>query len=73
MAKLAVQEAIRNKILVGFGIFLLLLLIAGMFLDTGSRDPVYNPARVYLSFVLWSTNVPGDSDGAAAQRVQPAQ
>jgi ABC-type transport system involved in multi-copper enzyme maturation permease subunit len=56
VARLAVQEAIRNKILVGFGIFLLLLLIAGMFLDTGSRDPVYNPARVYLSFVLWSTN-----------------
>src|SRR3954451_25431667 len=56
VARLAVQEAIRNKILVGFGIFLLLLLIAGMFLDTGSRDPVYNPARVYLSFVLTSTN-----------------
>src|SRR4051812_6418055 len=56
VAKLAVQEAIRNKILVGFGIFLLLLLVAGMFLDTGSRDPVYNPARVYLSFVLTSTN-----------------
>src|SRR5262245_8199473 len=56
VARLAVHEAIRNKILVGFGIFLLLLLIAGMFLDTGSRDPVYNPARVYLSFVLWSTN-----------------
>src|SRR6478672_9148143 len=56
VARLAVQEAIRNKILVGFGIFLLLLLIAGMFLDTGSRDPVYNPARVYLSFVLTATN-----------------
>ena len=38
VARLAVQEAIRNKILVGFGIFLLLLLIAGMFLDTGSRS-----------------------------------
>jgi hypothetical protein len=56
VAKLSVQEAIRNKILVGFGIFLLLLLVAGMFLDTGSRDPVYNPARVYLSFVLTSTD-----------------
>src|SRR5437773_2461695 len=56
VARLAVQEAIRNKILVGFGIFLFLLLVAGMFLDTGSRDPVYNPARVYLSFVLTSTN-----------------
>src|SRR4029079_519823 len=56
VARLAVKEAIGTKILVGCGIFLLLLLIAGMFLDTGSRDPVYNPARVYLSFVLWSTN-----------------
>src|SRR5437868_6689827 len=56
VAKLSVQEAIRNKILVGFAIFLLLMLVAGMFLDTGSRDPVYNPARVYLSFVLTSTN-----------------
>lgn len=52
VAKLAVQEAIRNKILVGFGIFLLLLLIAGMFLDVQNS----NPARVYLSFVLTSTN-----------------
>src|SRR3954454_18814915 len=56
VAKLSVQEAIRNKILVGFAIFLLLMLVAGMFLDTGSRDPVYNPARVYLSFVLTATN-----------------
>src|SRR5262245_58225601 len=52
VAKLAVQEAIRNKILVGFGIFLLLLLVAGMFLDVQNS----NPARVYLSFVLTSTN-----------------
>ena len=52
VAKLAVQEAIRNKILIGFGIFLVLLLIAGMFLDVQNS----NPARVYLSFVLTSTN-----------------
>ena len=52
VARLAVQEAIRNKILVGFGVFLLLLLIAGMFLDVQNN----NPARVYLSFVLTSTN-----------------
>jgi hypothetical protein len=52
VAKLAVQEAIRNKILVGFGIFLFLLLVAGMFLDVQNS----NPARVYLSFVLTSTN-----------------
>src|SRR5258708_202206 len=52
VARLAVQEAIRNKILVGFGIFLLLLLVAGMFLDVQNN----NPSRVYLSFVLTSTN-----------------
>ena len=49
VARLAVQEAIRNKILVGFGIFLLLLLIAGMFLDTGSRDPGCCPAPQWSS------------------------
>jgi len=52
VARVAIQEAIRNKILVGFGIFLLLLLVAGMFLDVQNS----NPARVYLSFVLTSTN-----------------
>jgi hypothetical protein len=52
VARLAIQEAIRNKILVGFGIFLFLLLVAGMFLDVDNS----NPARVYLSFVLTSTN-----------------
>lgn len=52
VARLAVQEAVRNKILVGFGIFLFLLLVAGMFLDVENS----NPARVYLSFVLTSTN-----------------
>src|SRR3954466_1304397 len=52
VARLAVQEAIRNRILVGFGIFLVLLLVAGMFLDVQNS----NPARVYLSFVLTSTN-----------------
>src|SRR5262245_55557429 len=52
VARLAVQEAIRNKILVGFGIFLVLLLVAGMFLDVQNN----NPSRVYLSIVLTSTN-----------------
>jgi hypothetical protein len=52
VARLAIQEALRNKILIGFGIFLFLLLVAGMFLDVENS----NPARVYLSFVLTSTN-----------------
>lgn len=52
VAKLAVQEAIRNRVLVGFGVFVILLLFAGLFLDVSNS----NPARVYLSFVLHSTN-----------------
>src|SRR5207248_9201646 len=52
IARLAVQEAIRNRVLVGFGVFIVLLLVAGMFLDVENS----NPARVYLSFVLTSTN-----------------
>lgn len=52
IARLAIQEAIRNRILVGFGVFILLLLFAGLFLDVNNS----NPARVYLSFVLTSTN-----------------
>src|SRR5436305_11338053 len=33
IAKLAIQEAIRNRILVGFVVFIVLLLFAGLFLD----------------------------------------
>jgi hypothetical protein len=52
IARLAVQEAIRNRVLVGFGVFVVLLMFAGLFLDVSNS----NPARVYLSFVLHSTN-----------------
>src|SRR5689334_3295525 len=52
IARLAVQEAIRNRVLVGFGVFIFLLLFAGLFLDVQNS----NPSRVYLSFVLTSTN-----------------
>jgi ABC-type transport system involved in multi-copper enzyme maturation permease subunit len=52
VSRLAVQEAIRNRVLIGFGVFVILLLFAGMFLDVKNS----NPARVYLSFVLGTTN-----------------
>jgi hypothetical protein len=52
VARLAIQEAIRNRVLVGFGVFIVLLLFAGLFLDVDNN----NPGRVYLSFVLTSTN-----------------
>jgi len=52
IARLAVQEAIRNRVLIGFLVFVVLLLFAGLFLDVKNS----NPARVYVSFVLGATN-----------------
>ena len=51
VARVAVQEAIRNKVLIGFAVFLMLLLFAGLFLDVDN----VNPARTYLSIVLTTT------------------
>lgn len=53
IARLAIQEAIGNRVLVGFGVFIVLLLVAGLFLDVNNS----NPSRVYLSFVLWATTL----------------
>ncbi len=52
LAKLAVQESIRRRVLVGFGVFVVILAFAGWFLDPGKTDP----AKLYLSFVLTSTS-----------------
>ena len=51
MARLAIQESLRRRVLVGFAVFAVLLLFAGWFLDTKSD----HPARLYLSFVLSAT------------------
>jgi ABC-type transport system involved in multi-copper enzyme maturation permease subunit len=52
LTRLAIQESIRKRVVVVFGVFILLLLFAGWFLDPGST----NPARLYLSFVLTATS-----------------
>jgi hypothetical protein len=52
IARLSLQEAIRNRVLVAFGLFILVLLFAGLFLDVKNN----NPARLYLSFVISTTN-----------------
>lgn len=52
MARLAVQESLRRKVLIVIGLFGLLVLLAGWFLDIRSD----HPSRLYLSFVLTSTN-----------------
>jgi hypothetical protein len=52
LARLAYKEAIRRKVLVVVALFLVGLLFAGWYLDPRSSDP----ARLYISFVLTSTN-----------------
>ena len=51
MTRLSIQEAVRRRVLIGFGIFAVVLLFAGWFLDTDSD----HPARLYLSFMLTAT------------------
>ena len=52
MSTLAFREAIRRKVLVVFAVFMAMLLFAGWFLDPGAD----HPGRLYISFVLTSTN-----------------
>ena len=52
IARLSLQEAIRNRVLIAFALFILVLLFAGLFLDVKNS----NPARLYLSFVISATN-----------------
>jgi hypothetical protein len=51
LARLAIQESIRRRVVVVFAVFILLLLFAGWYLDPESIDP----ARLYLDFVLTAT------------------
>ncbi|MBX3421695.1 MAG: ABC transporter permease [Pirellulaceae bacterium] len=52
LARLAFQEAIRRKVLVLMAVFIVVLLFAGWFLDTGSD----NVAQLYISFVMTGTS-----------------
>jgi ABC-type transport system involved in multi-copper enzyme maturation permease subunit len=52
LARLAVQEAVRRKVLVVFVVFVTILLFAGWFLGTDKEDP----AKLYINFVLTVTN-----------------
>ncbi|PQO41680.1 ABC transporter permease [Blastopirellula marina] len=48
MTWLAIQEAIRKKVLIVFALFLLVLLVAGWYINPSAEQPV----RLYLTFVL---------------------
>ncbi|MEL6108671.1 MAG: ABC transporter permease [Planctomycetota bacterium] len=52
LARLAFKEAIRRKVLFVVGLFIVILLFAGWYLNGDSDDP----ARLYISFVLTATN-----------------
>jgi hypothetical protein len=53
ITRLTVKEAVRRRALVAFIVFVIVLLFAGLFLDVKST----NPAKLYLSFVLWTSNL----------------
>ena len=52
LARLAIQESIRRRVVVVFAVFIVILLFAGWYLDPESIDP----ARLYLDFVLTATS-----------------
>lgn len=54
IAKVAMQEALRRRVLVAVVVFVLLLLFAGWFLKTDRE-----PAKLYFSFVLTATSFLG--------------
>lgn len=54
IAKVAMQEALRRRVLVAVAVFVLLLLFAGWFLKTDRE-----PAKLYFSFVLTATSFLG--------------
>ncbi len=54
IASLAIKEALHRKVmLVAFAIFAISLLFGGWFVDNDSE----NPERIYISFVLWGTQL----------------
>jgi hypothetical protein len=53
LARLAIQESLRRNVLVALGLFLIIVLFAGWFLDPKS----VNPGKLYLGFILGATNL----------------
>ena len=53
LARLAVQESLRRNVLVVLGVFAVVVLFAGWFLDPAS----VNPGKLYLGFILGATNL----------------
>ena len=53
IARLTIKESLRRRVMFVFALFMIILLIAGWFLDPNSE----NPARLYFSFVMGATSI----------------
>ena len=53
LARLAIKESLRRNVLVVLGLFAVIVLFAGWFLDPAS----VNPGKLYLGFILAATNL----------------
>ncbi|MDR0870381.1 MAG: hypothetical protein LBN39_06265 [Planctomycetaceae bacterium] len=53
IARLTMKESLRRRVLFLFALFMILLLVGGLFLDPNSEDP----ARLYMSFVMGAATV----------------
>ncbi len=53
LARLAIQESLRRNVLVALGVFLVLLLFGGWFLDTTSNDPSVLLMTFVLTGITW--------------------
>ncbi len=51
IARLSVKEAIRRRVVVALAVYVIILLFAGWFLQTGYREP----GKLFFSFVLMAT------------------
>ncbi|MEM8864723.1 MAG: ABC transporter permease, partial [Planctomycetota bacterium] len=52
LAGLVIKESIRRRVLVGLGVFIVILLFAGWFLSTDHQEP----GKLYLSVVLTASS-----------------
>jgi len=53
IARLTIKESLRRRVMFVFALFMVILLIAGWFLDPNSE----NPAKLYFSFVVGATSI----------------
>lgn len=53
LARLAIQESLRRNVLIALGVFVVILLFAGWFLDNTSNDPSVLLLSVVLTWTTW--------------------